>query len=51
MGQGIIHRAREAQEKRNKIVYGVTTDGNQYQFWRIDNDSVVSDDTTGRGTR
>ena len=40
---GIVHRVREANQKRNKVVYGVSTDGNSFQFWRLDNSSLVCD--------
>jgi hypothetical protein len=40
---GIVHRIREAHRKRNKVVYGLGTDGNQFQFWRLDNASQVCD--------
>ena len=39
---GIVHRTRESQGKQNKLVYGLSTDGNEFQFWRLDNSSEVS---------
>lgn len=36
---GIVHRAREEQRKQNRVVYGIGTDGDNFQFWRVDNDS------------
>ena len=38
-----MHRTRESQGKQNKLVYGLSTDGNEFQFWRLDNSSEVSD--------
>ena len=40
---GIVHRVREANQKRNKVVYGISTDGNAFRFWRVDNSSRVCD--------
>src|SRR5438034_11329410 len=40
---GIIHRTREQHQKINKVVYGLSTDSNQFQFWRLDNASQVGD--------
>jgi outer membrane usher protein FimD/PapC len=39
---GMVHTSRKNNEKQNSIVYGVATDGFNYHFWRIDNDSNVS---------
>ena len=39
---GIVHRTRGDQGKQNKLVYGLSTDGNEFQFWRLDNSSEVS---------
>ena len=39
---GTVHRTRETQGKQNKLVYGLSTDGNEFQFWRLDNSSEVS---------
>lgn len=41
---GMVHRIREKEKKMNKVVYGVTTDGNMFRFWRIDNSSRASND-------
>ena len=38
----MVHRKREELQKINKVVYGVTTDGDEFRFWRIDNSSQVS---------
>lgn len=38
----MIHSSRRKCGKENTIVYGVATDGFEYRFWRIDNESVVS---------
>jgi hypothetical protein len=37
----IVHRTRKEQRKRNAVVYGTTTDGNLFRFFRIDNDGKV----------
>lgn len=37
----MTHRARKNEKKENAIVYGVATDGFQYHFWLIDNQSTV----------
>ncbi|KAI9767531.1 MAG: hypothetical protein M1840_005568 [Geoglossum simile] len=38
----IVHETRKKAHKRHKVVYGVCTDGLQYQFLRIDNNSAVT---------
>lgn len=38
----MIHSSRRKCGKENAVVYGVATDGFEYRFWRIDNQSVVS---------
>ncbi|KAI9775219.1 MAG: hypothetical protein M1839_001337 [Geoglossum umbratile] len=45
---GMVHRTREAQRKRNKVVYGLSTDGNQFQFWGLDNSSEICQLTHSR---
>jgi len=37
MQTGIVHRPGEANQKRNKVVFEVSTDGNRFQFRRVDN--------------
>ncbi len=37
----IVHDIRKAARKMHKVIYGICTDGTQYQFLRIDNNSVV----------
>lgn len=37
----IVHRIRESQGEQNKLVYGLSTDGNEFHFWRLDNSSEV----------
>lgn len=38
----MIHQARKNEKKDSAILFGVATDGFQYHFWRIDNESNVS---------
>ncbi|RKO90823.1 hypothetical protein BDK51DRAFT_41873 [Blyttiomyces helicus] len=38
---GIVHKARLALEKQNVTVYGFMTDGDSWEFVRIDNESNV----------
>jgi hypothetical protein len=37
----IVHDIRKVVHKRHKVIYGICTDGAQYQFLRIDNNSAV----------
>jgi len=37
----IVHDIRKLAHKRHKVIYGICTDGAQYQFLRIDNNSAV----------
>lgn len=37
----IVHRTRESQGEQNKLVYGLSPDSNEFQFWRLDNSSEV----------
>ena len=37
----MIHAARKTEGKDNSIIYGVATDGFEYRFWRIENNSNV----------
>lgn len=39
----MIHKARNTDGKDNSIIYGVATDGFEYRFWRIENNSNVGD--------
>lgn len=39
---GIVHRVREERRKQKRVVYGIGTDGDSFQFWRIDNDSQLT---------
>ncbi|KAI9783335.1 MAG: hypothetical protein M1839_003869 [Geoglossum umbratile] len=39
---GIVHRTRLQEGRRNAVVYGISIDGDEFRFWRIDNDSTVS---------
>ena len=36
-----VHRTRISEKPGNAVVYGNTSDGIEFRFWRIDNDSVV----------
>ncbi|KAI9774569.1 MAG: hypothetical protein M1840_002818 [Geoglossum simile] len=38
----VVHQTRKAEEKQNAVIYGMTTDGNLFRFFRLDNDSKVS---------
>ena len=38
---GVVHQTRKQEKRRNAVVYGISTDGDEFRFWRIDNDSVV----------
>lgn len=40
---GMLHRARKAAHKLHSIIYGLMTDGREYRYWRIDDDSNVSE--------
>lgn len=37
----MIHAAQKTEGKDNSIIYGVATDGFEYRFWRIENNSHV----------
>ncbi|KAI9766149.1 MAG: hypothetical protein M1840_006716 [Geoglossum simile] len=39
---GVVHKTRLREGRRNAVVYGISTDGDEFRFWRIDNDSVIS---------
>ncbi|KAI9762260.1 MAG: hypothetical protein M1840_001439 [Geoglossum simile] len=39
---GVVHKARLQEGRRNAVVYGISTDGDEFRFWRIDNESIVS---------
>ncbi|KAI9778688.1 MAG: hypothetical protein M1839_007919 [Geoglossum umbratile] len=39
---GVVHRTWLQEGRRNAVVYGISTDGDEFRFWRIDNDSTVS---------
>ena len=39
---GIIHREMKDEGHLNSTVYGITSDGNEFRFYRCDNNSVVS---------
>jgi hypothetical protein len=37
----MIHKIRRQEGRRNAVIYGISTDGDEFRFWRIDNDGVV----------
>jgi hypothetical protein len=39
---GIVHRTRESSKKQNMVVYGISTDGNEFKFWRLDNSGQLT---------
>lgn len=39
--EGAVHEIRRMEGRRNAVVYGITTDGDMFRFWCVDNDSVV----------
>ena len=41
MFTAIIHLHRKMVEKTDAVIYGICTDGNEFMFLRIDNESRV----------
>jgi len=39
---GIVHAARKEDRKQNAIVYGIASNGTEFQFCRLDHDGVFS---------
>lgn len=39
---GIVHTVRRSSQRMHKVIYGICTDGTQYRFLRIDNNSIVT---------